>query len=654
VRLHLSLLVMGGLIVCSFAEAQQPPLKDTPMILDRLRRENPSLVEAFNQGSERLKAGDYKAAAAQFQKVVSGAPALDPVYRQLALSLALSGDVEEASRVMQRALALNRSYDNLTLLAGLEAYPGRGKTATPQAKQRALRMMKEANQMESDANNLFRTAELAAELKERNDFRDVTIQMMKGFPNKPESHYLNAILAATNHEWSKAEEEIRRAADLGLSPELVREFLDSGIHRRASEWRYATYVGYAAAGWAAGLGLLFIFGKTLSWLTLNSIKRAGSKTMVSPREAWLRKIYRGLIQIAGWYYYVSLPFVAILLIAVAGSIFYAFIALGRLPLRLIFFVGLMTIVTIYKLFQSLFIKIPSRDPGRILTLEEAPRLWALTKEVAADIGTRPVDEIRITPGIEIAVYERGTRKEKAKDKAKRVLILGVGVLNDFRVQAFQAVLAHEYGHFTHRDTAGGDISLRVTNDMMKFAYALAAAGQATMWNVGFVFFRFYNFLFRRISHGASRLQEILADRMAALKYGADAFEEGLTHAIRRSIEFPITANREITLAIQAGRGVSNLYGFASDRESSVEVEVRKAVGRATSEDDTHPSALDRFRLVRPFGNANRLSDTSMVWDLFEDREAITMEMTTLIDKTIPRPGPQSSNTGVPTFREIEL
>jgi Zn-dependent protease with chaperone function len=134
-------------------------------------------------------------------------------------------------------------------------------------------------------------------------------------------------------------------------------------------------------------------------------------------------------------------------------------------------------------------------------------------------------------------------------------------LNDFRVQAFRAVLAHEYGHFTHRDTAGGDISLRVTNDMMKFAYALAAAGQATMWNVGFVFFRFYNFLFRRISHGASRLQEILADRMAALKYGADAFEEGLTHAIRRSIEFPITANREITLAVQAGRASATFMGW---------------------------------------------------------------------------------------------
>lgn len=220
---------------------------------------------------------------------------------------------------MQRALALNRSHENLTLLAGFEAYPGRGKTATPQAKQRALRMMKEANQMKSDAGTLVRTAELALELKERNDFRDATRQMMKAFPDKPESHYLNAILAAANREWSTAEEEIRRAGDLGLSPQLVRQFLDSGVHRRASEWRYATYVGYAAAGWAAGLGLLFIFGKTLSWLTLNSIKRAGSKAMVSPREVWFRKIYRGLIQVAGWYYYVSLPFVAILLIAVAGA-----------------------------------------------------------------------------------------------------------------------------------------------------------------------------------------------------------------------------------------------------------------------------------------------------------------------------------------------
>jgi hypothetical protein len=73
------------------------------------------------------------------------------------------------------------------------------------------------------------------------------------------------------------------------------------------------------------------------------------------------------------------------------------------------------------------------------------------------------------------------------------------------------VLAHEYGHLSHRDTAGGDVALRVNRDMMKFAYAMARAGQAVWWNTAFQFLRVYHFLFRRISHGATRLQEVLAD-----------------------------------------------------------------------------------------------------------------------------------------------
>jgi len=45
-------------------------------------------------------------------------------------------------------------------------------------------------------------------------------------------------------------------------------------------------------------------------------------------------------------------------------------------------------------------------------------------------------------------------------------------------------------------------------------------------NVAFHFLRPYLFLFRRISHGATRLQEVLADRAAARIYGAQPFEEG--------------------------------------------------------------------------------------------------------------------------------
>jgi hypothetical protein len=77
---------------------------------------------------------------------------------------------------------------------------------------------------------------------------------------------------------------------------------------------------------------------------------------------------------------------------------------------------------------------------------------------------------------------------------------------------------------------------------LKFYFAMRQAGQATYFNAAFHFLRIYNFIFRRIRHGATRLQEILADRVAAQTYGAPAFQNGLTHVIRRSLEFEAAAN----------------------------------------------------------------------------------------------------------------
>ena len=85
--------------------------------------------------------------------------------------------------------------------------------------------------------------------------------------------------------------------------------------------------------------------------------------------------------------------------------------------------------------------------------------------MAQAVGTRPIDEIRVTPGCDLAVYEKGRFREKLQDRARRILILGVGGLNEMRQNAFRAVLAHEYGHFSHRDTAGGDVALRVEQDV---------------------------------------------------------------------------------------------------------------------------------------------------------------------------------------------
>ena len=174
---------------------------------------------------------------------------------------------------------------------------------------------------------------------------------------------------------------------------------------------------------------------------------------------------------------------------------------------------------------------------------------------------------------------------------------------------------------------------RVNNDMMKFAHAMIASEQASWLNVAFHFLRIYHFIFRRISHGATRLQEVLADRVAALMYGPLAFEEGLTHVVRKSAEFHHLAAKEIDASLEGQRALQNLYELRLDQNSNLD-EIEESLNRETSEDDTHPSPNDRFRLTRKITGANELPATGMVWDLFKNREALTNEMTSLIQSEV--------------------
>jgi Zn-dependent protease with chaperone function len=472
------------------------------------------------------------------------------------------------------------------------------------------------------------------DLNNLDEFRHATEQLVARHPELMATHFFNAILAANDEKWITAEKEIKAAQGLGLPPEVAQRFLDSGVQTRATVWHYVIYSLYLIGAWVVGLTALFLVGKLMSWKTLTSLEAANPNSPTSASELTLRKFYRQLINFAGFYYYISLPVVIFLVIVVAASITYACLMLGQIPIKLVLVLVIGGLVTIFSLIRSLFIKVRTVDRGRSLKYEEAPGLWDLTRAVAATLKTRPVDEIRITPGTDLCVYEKGTWRERSQDKAQRVMILGVGVLNDFKQNAFRAVLAHEYGHFTHRDTAGGDIAIRVNNDMMKFAHAMIVNGQANRLNVAFQFLRIYHFIFRRISHGATRLQEVLADRVAALQYGPLAFEEGLTHVIGKSVEFHHLAGKEIEDSVAVRRSLQNLYELHLEQNTSVQQQIEESLNRETSEDDTHPCPNDRFRLTRRITGANESPATGMVWDWFTNREALTNEMTLLIQAEV--------------------
>src|SRR6266404_2670033 len=612
-------------------------------IEEELRAIAPSEVEAFKAATTAWDQGNKPEAMKLFKEVSNKAPNFDAVNRRLGLMLVGAGETKEGMALLQAAVKSRRSPENLISLATALAYPSEKKMGTRAEKLQALLLFKEAENKNTDKNDADYSARVALlalddEVQDLATFRDATRNLVRNNPNLMQTHYFNAIRAGIDEEWATAESEIKRAGELGLPADVVNEFLASGVHSHLMMIRYLTWSVGAVVAWAAGILLLFLFGTLLSKRTLKTLESADPFALIDGGQQRLRTIYRAVITIASVYYFISIPVVIFLLLAVAGGV--VFISITRLISTMLIAIGFGALVTIFSLIRSLFIKRKDEDPGRSLGQEEAPGLWGLTKEVADAIGTRPVTEIRVTPGTEVAVYERGGLRSRMNDQAERVLIIGVGVLNGFKQNDFRAVLAHEYGHFQHRDTAGGDMALRVRMTMEQFALNIVRAKQNTIWNLGFHFLRIYHRIFAKISQGAGRLQEVLADRLSAYHYGPLAFEDGLRHVIRRKVEFGQLASAEINSALESKRTLSNLYELPEPddqkQKKSIERAYEDEVTRLTGVYDSHPSPIDRFRLVNMVVSKSVEPASGMVWDLFADRQAIMVEMSKVVESRMKR------------------
>lgn len=641
--------VVVVLICLTFAGASAAQMGERDMakeekIWQQLQQTAPKAVETFKAATVALDERKYQEAAELYNKVLSQSPTNEAAMRRLSFALVGMGKRAEGLKASQTALEFNRTPENLIGLALNLTSPGDNNYKPTKAElEQAFALSKEAMQKdtENDSDYPLVVADLALATNRMEDFRDVSQKLNAKFPESPATHYFNGIRLADAGDLDAAEAEVVKAQNLGMPPAAAQELLKAIQTEKDNSyywiWKYFYYGLYLVGAWISGLVVLFVAGKILSSKTLRSIENSDPNDVTGGGQAGLRKFYKNVIGIAGVYYYLSQPIVMMLVLFVAGGITFFFIWLGSIPIKLVLIVGFVALATVFYMIKSLFLRTKVEDPGRALDESEAPELWALVREVAAAINTRPVNEIRVTHGTELAVYERGGMRVKMQDQAERVLIVGVATLNGFSQNAFRAVLAHEYGHFSNRDTAGGDIAYRVNLDIIRLAESMALSGTATFYNIAFQFLRVYHFIFRRITHGATRLQEILADRVAVHQYGADAFHEGLTHVIRRDIEFSHVADKEINAALSSNRALQNLYEMTEQNEEikkDLEQMYNENIARPTTEDDTHPSPNDRFKWASQIKSRETAPISGMVWDLFKNRETLTNEMNTLLESRI--------------------
>jgi len=242
------------------------------------------------------------------------------------------------------------------------------------------------------------------------------------------------------------------------------------------------------------------------------------------------------------------------------------------------------------------------------------------------------------------VTERGTTTERLRDRGKRQLVLGLGVLEGMTDLQLRAILAHEYGHFSNRDTAGGNVAAQVRVSLMTAVVHIARSGGAGLFNPAWHFLRLFFALFQRVALGASRLQEVVADRFAAAAYGGAVFADGLRHVVRRDVQFSAEADVVIQRSQEKSAAIANLY--APVEEGSVDRNnVAQAIEKAMTDPGTpynsHPPVERRIAWVAHFPAPAQLPVAAPAWSLFLDRARLESTMTGVVNLRLGHDGPPS-------------
>lgn len=180
--------------------------------------------------------------------------------------------------------------------------------------------------------------------------------------------------------------------------------------------------------------------------------------------------------------------------------------------------------------------------------------------------------------------------------SRRVMGIGLPLLDSLSLSEFRAVMAHEFGHFH-----GGDTKLGPWVHKTRAAIGRTIAGLGDSWLQKP--FLWYGKLFLRISHAVSRRQEFSADALASRVAGSRPLVEGLKKAETASMAFGAYWAQEVVPVLQAGYLPPITEGF---RAFAASEQVKHALAGALEEGmrrakadpyDTHPPLAERVKAV---------------------------------------------------------
>jgi tetratricopeptide (TPR) repeat protein len=201
-RRFMVLVVATAALLTAAPLAAQPQSRNASRerrIEEALASVSPASLPAFRRATEAMDAGKPAEAEPLYKEVLAAAPAFTPAMRRLGYVLIAVGRDDEGLVLLQQAVQIDRSPENLISLATRLAHRADGKTMRSADERRtALSLAKEAarTNRESDDESFHATvAQLALGLDDSRSFREAVDALTTRHPQKLATHYFSAILS---------------------------------------------------------------------------------------------------------------------------------------------------------------------------------------------------------------------------------------------------------------------------------------------------------------------------------------------------------------------------------------------------------------------------------------------------------------------------
>jgi Zn-dependent protease with chaperone function len=248
-----------------------------------------------------------------------------------------------------------------------------------------------------------------------------------------------------------------------------------------------------------------------------------------------------------------------------------------------------------------------RAPGPRLEPGEQPRLYGEIESLAQKTGQAMPVDVYLTADVNAGVAQRGGLMGIG---SRRVMLLGLPLLQVLTVPQLRGVLAHEFGHFYGGDTKLGPWIYKTRSAIVRTVQGLSGGWLQAP-------FMWYAKMFLRVTNGISRRQEFVADELAARTVGAGALAEGLRRVHGVAPTFEGYMRTEYLPALGAGVQPPLAEGFQrfvmAEPVTHIIQQIVETEAASEKSDpyDTHPTLGERLAALQALPLGPETNDTTL-------------------------------------------